>query len=230
MTSRTDASIRAPIRAVVPVALREVVETLAPRFERETGRRIEAVHMLNPEVPAHVATGAGWDIAFTNPPYVARMVAAGHAETAGARPFARIPLALGARGEHTTERTEAGIAGVLRQARRIAYTGDGTSGGTFLALLARLGLADALADRLSALEGGGPMRAVLRGEADLAALPLTNVAPVPGMSATAVCPEDWDVHVDIDLCANEDGRVLADWLALPVVRRDLAGMGAESRL
>lgn len=60
------------------------------------------------------------------------------------------------------------------------------------------------------------MRALLRGEVDLVALPLSNIAPIDGVYAKIVCPPEHKVHIDLSLClsatAHSGARELAHWL------------------
>ncbi|WP_424974310.1 substrate-binding domain-containing protein [Dinoroseobacter sp. S124A] len=221
------------IEFIVPVALREVMDVLGPVFEAETGHRLRITHMLNPEVPGHVATGAAWDIAITNPVYVAQIIAAGHSPAGRHRPFGRAPLSFAARGPASAPAVTdpARIAAVILGAGRIGLTDQGTSGAQFHALARSLGVTEQVADRLCGLEGGGPMRALKAGEVDLAVLPLTNIAPVPGVHAVAICPEALEVHVDLSLClsheASEAAQGLAAWLTDPARDGALAALGAR---
>lgn len=218
---------------IVPIALREVMAVLGPRFEVETGHRLRITHMLNPEVPGHVAGGAQWEVAITNPVYVAEIIAMGQSPEASHRALGRAPLSFAARGETgRAPATEPGeIAAMLRGAGRIGVTDQGTSGAQFRALAAQLGLAAEIGAKLVGLEGGGPMRALKAGEVDLAVLPLTNIAPVAGVEAVAICPEALEVHVDLSLClshgASPGAEALAAWLTDPAQDVALAALGAR---
>ncbi len=207
------------------------MERLAPDFERAYHVCLIMTHMLNPDVPGHVATGADWDIAITNPCHVDDIVAAGHAERSACRPFARTPLAFAARGARgPVARSVEGLIALLRAARSIALTDVGTSGGAFRHLARRLGLWEDLRDRLLCLEGGGPMRAVLEGRAELAALPLTNIAPVEGAAVAGICPAELEAEIALSLClspgASASARLFADWLLDPALDERLGAMGA----
>ena len=218
---------------IVPVALKEVMETLLPDFERRTGHAVSVVVMLNPDVPAYIGAGAAWDVALTNPWHVEEIVAAGHGAPGSHRPFGRSPLAFGTRdvdGE-AARRRDADLAALLLGAGSIAVTRTGTSGKTFHRLIETLGIRDALEPRLRLMAGGEPMAALLAGEVDVAALPLTNIAPVPGVSAAGICPLELDVHIDLSLCTNRTASdaapSLVDWLLDPARDDALRRLGAE---
>ena len=169
----------------------------------------------------------------TNPRYVEEIVAAGHAAPGSHRPFGRAPLAFGTRDANARLGGRQGrdVAELLLEAESIALTRTGTSGSTFARLVETLGLRDALGAKLRPMAGGGPMTALIAGEVDVAALPLTNIAPVPGVSAAAICPMALDVHIDLSLCLNREASAaasaLADWLLDPARDAELSRLGAK---
>ena len=222
------------IRLVLPVALRDVFDAVAPAFEAETGHRFETAVMLNPEVPGHVASGARWSVAASNPRHVREIVEAGGCE-GWVRDLGLSPLVLAVteEGGGAAAKSPEGIATVLGNARSIAITGRGTSGAQFGRLLDVLGMREALRPKIRPMPGGGPMAALLAGEVDVAALPLTNVAPIPGVRAAALCPLDMDVHVDLALCVHEEAgagaRLFADRLTGPGMDDRLRALGLWRR-
>ncbi len=58
---------------------------------------------------------------------------------------------------------------MLRKARSVAYTGDGTSGRIFCDMARLLGIVDDMAPRLHPMAAGEPVRAVATGSIALAA-------------------------------------------------------------
>lgn len=222
------------IRIVLPVALRDVFDAVAPAFEAETGHRFETTVMLNPEVPGHIASGARWSVAASNPHHVREVVEAGGCE-GGVRDLGLSPLALAVTEEvgGAPARSHEGIAMVLGDARSIAITGRGTSGAQFDRLMDVLDLREALEPKVRPMPGGGPMAALLAGEVDVATLPLTNVAPIPGVRAAALCPLDMDVHVDLALCIHAEAgagtRLFADRLTGPGMDDALHALGLWRR-
>ena len=228
MTSEND-----PIQFIVPVALIEVMAALLPLFEVETGCAVQVTTMLNPKVPGcEDVTRGRYDLAITNPIYAQQMVEVGTGAAETVRPFARAPLAFGAlqRGDVAPAEDEHGIRRLLSDTGPIGITETGTSGTMFARLAARLGLEAALAERLIGLEGGEPMRALLAGNVALAALPLTNLAPVKGVEVRGICPLEWGVHIDLALvarCAVGPAQDLLDWLMAPERDAELLTLGGQ---
>ncbi|MEO0496316.1 MAG: substrate-binding domain-containing protein [Pseudomonadota bacterium] len=230
--SKTVRALPETLHLIVPIALREVMEHLLPHYQRQRGHAFQVVHMLNPEVPAYIDAGAVWDVAITNPNYVAQIIAAGHAVAKTHKPLGRAPLAFAKFGKAEGEPASArrAIADLLLGSGAIAITDVGTSGDMFRNLALELDVWEAIHNRVVGLEGGGPMRALLAGEVELAALPLTNIAPVPQVHIAGACPLALDVHIDLSICqhigANDAARDFADWLLDPELDGQLEALGA----
>lgn len=222
----------AHIRCVVPIALSEVFERLAPQFTSELQHQLTITYMLNPEVPEHVLGGAAWDLAISNPWHINQIIDAGLAARETHRFFARSPLALAVLGKDQTAVTSdpSEIRDILQSARNIAVTDIGTSGKMFDRLMEKLGVSGEINDRVLRLEGGGPMRALLAGEAEIAVLPNTNIAPISQAGTIAVCAPELDVHIDLSMCLNRSAATsaarLLSWLENPERDEVLAEMGA----
>lgn len=218
------------IHILLPVAMKEVFNAIAPAFTAETGHDFEVSIMLNPEVPGHIATGAKWSVALSNPCYIDEIVGAGLCD--GSRwTLGYSPLAIAMRGKPTAPPlTEAkGIADLLLHAETIAVTTGGTSTSQFARLTNELSLSHQLDGKLRSLPGGRPAAELAQGTVEAAVLPLTNVVSVPGIFAKAICRYDMGVQVDIALClasgANGVSHRFAEWLCDPKLRDRLFDLG-----
>ncbi|MEL6951982.1 MAG: hypothetical protein AAFN09_02970 [Pseudomonadota bacterium] len=209
-----------PLRLLTPIALTESFDALfalseAPRVA------LERVSRLNPDIARDIAEGVAWDLALTNPHHVEELRAAGHLDGADHWPLLRTPLAFAERAEgdgaaSPPVRDRASIAecvtGWAAAGLRIGFTETGTSGDMLRKLLTDLD-ARVPPEHLIGLPGGGPMRALLAGEVDIACLPLSNIAPVPQARTLAICPDELGVHVEIDLLAHPDAGPEAQAIA-----------------
>lgn len=218
------------IQIVLPVALQEVFDDLAPEFMGETGHLFDVSSMLNPEVPGHIATGAPWSIALSNPTYIQTIVETG-ACRGGVQRLGYSPLCFAMRGtgDGAPIQRADGIAAILRQASTIATTQGGTSSAQFSRLMEHLDLSQDLTKKIRPMPGGGPAAAVRGGQVDVALLPLSNVAPVADLYAKAICPRDLDVQVDLAICvadgANAATTDFAQWLLNRERKRRLHALG-----
>lgn len=184
----------------VPVAIRAIMETLAPQIEAAGVALIQTVD-LNPAIPERILAGEDFDIGITNPTYVTALVAAGRVDAASQAAFGRVPLAIGrkAGADRALLKDTDQIKALLRGAKSIAYTGAGTSGRTYLGAMERLGLSSATARKSIAMGGGEPVASVAAGETELAVAPLTTLLATPGVVAAAVFPDDLGTHIDMSV-------------------------------
>lgn len=189
------------LRIFVPVAIRAIFMRLAPRLEAAAGRALAPIFDLNPAIPKRILAGEAYDIGLTNPPYVDALVAAGRADGASQRAFGRIPLAIGRRaGVQAPVLTDAAeIAALLRGAESIAYTGDGTSGRTYLDAMARLGLSEAVAPKGRPMGAGRPAASVAAGATELAVGPLSTIMSSPGVVPVAIFPAAAGAQIEISV-------------------------------
>lgn len=205
------------IQLVLPVALVDVFAALAPEFEAETGHNFDVAIMLNPEVPGYIAQGHAWSIAASNPCYIKQVIAGSSSdETLHTLGIAPLSLAVTGTDKATAANSAPEIADILTAAESIAITEGGTSGSQFDHLLDKLDVRDAVEPKVRLLPGGGPIAALLAGGVEMAALPLTNVAPIAGVRSAALCPLDLNVHVDLAFCqhknANNATHTFARWM------------------
>ncbi|MEM9434674.1 MAG: substrate-binding domain-containing protein [Pseudomonadota bacterium] len=219
------------IEIVLPIALKEVYDIVTPSFTAETGHELSVALMLNPEVPGYIANGASWSIALSNPSYIRKIVDAGGCSRDGLIDLGSSPLCLAVRGDSTEFplRDPEEIAAFLVEAETIAITASGTSGAQFAKLTNSLNITEKMREKLRPMPGGGPMTSLQNGEVGVAALPLTNVAPVPGVFAKFICPLEMGVHIDLAYCvaahANTATRHFSDWLMEPERVAQLADLG-----
>ena len=226
------------IDAIVPIALKETIEALAPAIEEALGLHVKATHMLNPEVPSTIRQHPSWDIAFSNPWHLKEIIDHPTVDAASHRPFGRSPLAFAVRG-HGGSQSRQGmktsglddIRTALDDADRIAITDGGTSGDRFQSLIRTLGVSDAIREKIVRLGGGEPMRALLRGDVDLAALPLSNIAPIAGVYTKVILPPALNAHIDLSLClsrrAGANATDLASWLTDDARADQLQQLGVD---
>ena len=226
------ASANGAIRLLGAVAIGAQLDDLAGRFARASGHTVETRIDLNPAVASRILAGEPFDLGTTNPPYLPGLIAAGHVDAGTQRPFGCIPLALGARIAVVDAATRPqDIAARLTDARSIAYTGEGTSGRTFLAVAGRLGVLEAIESRLAPMGAGQPVAAVAAGDAELAVAPLTVVIASPGVEPVAVFPAALGADIEMAMflatrSRNRSGALgLLDFLTDPSLDALLAAGG-----
>jgi hypothetical protein len=189
------------LQMLVPVAIRAIMNNLAPRIEAAARVSVAQAIDLNPAIPGRIMAGEAYDIGLTNPHYAMALIAAGRADGASHRAFGRVPLAIGRRAgpAGTIRKAEQDIKALLNGAESIAYTGAGTSGRTYIAVVNRLGLNNTVIAKSRAMGAGEPVASVVAGEAELAVAPLTTILSTPGIVPAAIFPATHGTHIDISI-------------------------------
>ena len=188
------------IRMFVPIAIRAIAESLATRMGSVAKTSVCQAVDLNPLIYRRIVSGEPFDIGLTNPPFVRSLALNGRIDDTSHRPFGTVPLALGRRkggAAGPVARNRDGVAALLGQARSIVYVGAGTSGQKYLGLLDRLRLARSVGPKSLAMERGTVIPAVLSGQAELVAAPLTVLLAHPCLEPAAVLPQDLGTHIEL---------------------------------
>ncbi len=241
----TDSS--AAVQLFAPVAIRALLGELLTRFEPDLA--VETVFDLNPIIPKRILAGEPFDAGITNPWYVDELIEAGRVDAGSHHPLGRVPLAMAgpvAKGQardldpaHVEPAASPldAVRGLLTEARRIAYTADGTSGKTFLDVVERLGLTELIADRLVPMGPAypvlSPVGALADGEVDIAIAPLTTILARPGIRHLASFPQELGTDIRMSMFAStaSAGKPLAaallQALADPALDDFLASRGME---
>ncbi|PDT02160.1 molybdate ABC transporter substrate-binding protein [Rhizobium chutanense] len=226
------------IRLFGAIAVRPAVLALIPRFESATGLTVAVKWEVNPTVKKQIEAGEAFDLVIINPPMVRDLIASGKVKAGSEVAFGRIGMGVAAKaGSRVLDigSVEA-FADALKSAASIAYASDGTSGGYFLGLLDRLGIADAVKPKLVAAAGGQTAAAVGRGGAELAVVPVTSIlAAAPEVMLAGRFPAELQSYIDFAIGISADStdaeaaKQLSEFLASPAVDDILKARGVERR-
>ena len=177
------------LRVYTSNATHALLHALATRFEAAAGWRIEIAFDSAKTMLARIEGGERADVAVLNAPHVDRLAGLGIVE--GARPFARSPIGVAVRrGEpHPDVSTVEALTRTLLGARAIAHTVHGASGMYVPELLRRLGIADAVKDRIVTRPGGLIAKVVAAGEADIAIQQISELVAVRDVEVVGPLPD-----------------------------------------
>ena len=224
------------IRLFGAMAVRPAVLPLISRFEAATGCRVAADWALNPTVKKEIDAGQPFDLVLINPSLIDDLVALGKVRPGSRASFGRIAMGVATAADHPpfdTGSVEA-FRDALKGAASIAYASEGTSGGYFVRLLERLGIADDVKPRLVAISGDQTAPAVGRGEAELGVVPITSIlAAAPDVRLTGRFPAELQSYIDfaIGISAQAEdpkaARQFSDFLVSPDIDVLLAAKGVE---
>ena len=185
------------IKVFSSVAMRAVLEELAPRFERETGHRVVATFGLAAALKARIEAGESYDLAVLTPAQLDDLIRQGKA--AGPRAvIARTGLGLmvKAGAAKLDVATVDAFKRTLLAAKSVTYVPAGASGVAFVATARQLGIAEALAPKTRAAASGEEVNTnVTSAAAEVAILPVSEILPVKGAALGGVFPAEVQTYI-----------------------------------
>ena len=206
------------IKVMSSVAMRAVIEELAPRFERQSGHRIVATFGLAGALKTRIESGEAYDVAFLTPAQIDDLVRQGKAAASSRMVIARTGLGLmvkaGAPKLDTT--TVEAFKRTLLASRSLTYVPAGASGVAFAATVKQLGITAALEPKTKTSASGEEVSAnVTSGAAEMAVLPVSEILPVKGAALGGVFPADAQTYIVMAGAASGAASQAArDFLAL----------------
>jgi molybdate transport system substrate-binding protein len=171
-------------------AMRPLMAEIVPWFERAHGTGVEVEFRLSSALKRAIQEGAVFDIAVLPRPDLDGLIALGAIVGDSAADVARSTVGLAVRAG--AAKPDIGSVEALRRAllaaRSIAYS-DGPSGAYVAELLAKLGIAAAVAVKVK-LTSGPVAELVARGEAELGMQQIIAILPVAGAELVGPLPAE----------------------------------------
>jgi molybdate transport system substrate-binding protein len=179
-----------PLKIFSGGAMRPLLRELLPVFERVHGATVELEFRLSAAVKRAIQDGAIFDLALLPRPELDDLIAFGAIVRDSAADVARSTVGLAVRAG--APKPDIGSVEALRrtllQARSIGYS-DGPSGAYVAGLLAKLGIAEAVAAKVK-LTSGPVAELVARGEAELGMQQIIAILPVAGAQLVGPLPAE----------------------------------------
>ena len=171
-------------------AMRPLLRELLPRFESAHAVTVEVDYRLSAAVKRAIEDGAAFDLAILPRPELDELIASGAIVRDSAADVARSTIGLAVRSgaPQPDIGSVAALRRALMQARSIAYS-DGPSGAYVAALLAKLGIGEAVAAKVK-LTSGPVAELVARGEAELGMQQIIAILPVTGAQLVGPLPAE----------------------------------------
>jgi molybdate transport system substrate-binding protein len=179
------------IRVRSSVAVKAIVEALAPEFERATKHTITPVFGIASAIKTGIEAGEPFDVAILTPALLDDLAAKGMIESTPRPVVARTGLGLmvKAGAAKPDVRTVDAFTRAVLGARAITYVSTGASGVAFVATLEKLGIAQPVTAKAKAVASGDEVNAnIASGAAEFAVLPVSEILGVPGAELGGVFP------------------------------------------
>lgn len=186
----------ADIRVLSTHAVLDALNELGPKFERATGHRLSIGYDPAKAVKRQIENGAAFDVAIVTRPVFDDLAAQG-------KILLETRADIGSSGLGVTVRkgapkpdiaTTEAFKRALLAAKSVVRSTEGTSGIYFEKLLDRLGIAEAMRDKVKLGPSGRVAELVARGEADMAVQQIAELLPVTGAQYAGPFPPELQLY------------------------------------
>jgi molybdate transport system substrate-binding protein len=183
----------AEIKLICSNGYHAVIEVLGPQYEKATGHKLVVSYGLAAVLGKEIEGGERFDLTILAPPQIDALVKQGKivadTRTVLARSGMGVMVRTGAPKPDVS--TVEAFKKTLLAAKSIAFPPGGQSGIYLAGLIERLGLADALKDKLQRI-ASGPLTAetVAKGEAEVGITPIGELLSVKGVTLVGPLPAE----------------------------------------
>jgi molybdate transport system substrate-binding protein len=176
----------------------DVLNELGPKFERAHGCRLTYGYDPAKAVKRQVENGAAFDVAIVTRPVFDDLVAQGKmlAEPRGDVGRSGLGLSVRQGAAKPDIATAEAFKRTLLAAKSVARSTEGTSGIYFNTLLERLGIAEAMRDKIVLGPSGRVAELVARGKAEIAIQQVPELLPVAGAQYVGPFPPELQLYSD----------------------------------
>jgi molybdate transport system substrate-binding protein len=222
-----------PIKILSGGAMRTLMVEVVPLFERAAGHKAEIEFALTSALTRKIEAGAAFDVALLPRPELDELGRAGKIASGGTADVTRstVGICVRAGAPKPDIATVEAFKRALIGARSISYS-DGPSGAYIAALLARLGIADAMKPK-TRLTGRPVAELVAAGEAEIGLQQIVAILPVKGAELVGPLPSElqnviiYSAGLSVSAQESAAARALMRFLAAPEVVALIRAKGME---
>jgi molybdate transport system substrate-binding protein len=225
----------AEIKVISSNALKTTLEQLAPGFEKSTGHKLVFIWGAAVPLKAQIEKGAAFDLTVLTTAGVNDLVKQGKlvgATRTLANSGAGVAVRKGAPKPDIS--TVEAFKRALLDAKSVAYVEQGGTGIYLKALLARLGIADALKDRIKLLPPENPAaHAVANGEAEIGMTQISEILPYAGAELVGPFPGEIQLTTSFATAVGtgaqqpEAAKALIEFLTAPAASAVFKAKGLD---
>jgi molybdate transport system substrate-binding protein len=190
LTQQGGTAQSAEIKVFSSAAPRGVFRAMAPDFERTTGHRLVIDYDFAADLKRRIEAGDPFDVAILPPDLADDLVRRGSLAAGSRVDLGRTGMGVAVRRGAPKPQIDTvdAFRRALLAAPTVAYANGGASGVYVHAILARLGIAEAMKQKLRPYPAGGAVEAVARGDADLVVIGISPILDVPGVELAGRLP------------------------------------------
>lgn len=225
----------AEITVIASTAMREVLEALAPDFERASGHQVVLRFESGASLPIKVKEGAAADLVVTTPATVADLVQAGRLRPGSRIDFVRsgVGVAVRAGAPKPDIATTEAFKRALLAAKSVGIS-RGPSGVYTTGMLERLGIAEPIKAKAVVPELGTRVGTLIaRGDAEIGIQQITELVSMPGIDVVGPLPAELQTAIVYATARPIEARnvaaadALVTFLASPAIAPVLKKMGLD---
>jgi len=206
----------AEVKLLCIPAMRASLEALLPQFERDTGSTVTMHYEIYAGQTQQIESG-DFDVAIFAPPQIEALNKRGLTLATSTADIARSSIGVAVRrGAPKPEiGNEDAFKRALLAAKSITYTKDSATGVYLSRMLARIGVADAIGDKIILQPSGGMTTpAVAKGDAELGIVLVSDILSTPGVDLVGPLPEALQNYVMQTATLNASAKQPAAGAAL----------------
>lgn len=187
----------AEVNVLASLAIKPAIEAIGPTFERASGHKLVTKFELTPAVKRQIEAGMEFDVGIANPSHVDDLIKQGKMSAGSRVDIARFGVGLGVKAGAPKPdiASLAAFKQALIGAKSIAYVGEGTSGTFVRGLLDRLGITQAVQDKLKPAGVTASLAAVAGGEAEIVLMPVPLILSHSGVELAGSLPAELQEHI-----------------------------------
>ena len=226
----------AEIKIICANAFKTVLEELTPTFEKATGHKLVVIWGGAVPLTAQIERGEAFDLAVLTASRIDDLIKQGKLVIA-----TRTNLATSGAGVAVRKGTpKPDISTVeaykraLLNAKSVAYVGQGSTGIYLKELLPRLGIADALKDKIKLLPLGNPVAlAIANGEAEIGMTQISEILPYAGAELVGPFPAEIQLRTSFATAVGtnakepEPAKALIKFLTAPAAASVFKAKGLD---
>jgi molybdate transport system substrate-binding protein len=199
----------ADIKVISANALKTVLEELTPAFERATDHKLVVIWGGSRPLKAQIEKGEVFDLAILTAAGIDDLIKQGKLVTATRTNLATSGAGVAVRkgAPKPDISTVEAYKRALLNAKSIAYVGQGSTGIYLKELLPRLGIADALKDKIKLLPLGSPVAlAIANGDAEIGMTQISEILPYTGAELVGPFPAEIQLKTSFAIAVGTNAK------------------------
>jgi len=219
------------IKIMSPIALKPVLTTMAEKFQKLSGDKIELVWSESGKINADIESGTPFVVAILTPNFVDSLVKQGKLNDTTRVPVARsgIGVAIRKGAPKPDVSTTDAFKRAMMEAKSIGFVDQSASSRYLNGLFVRLGIADQIKDKLKPLHGTAAQY-VAKGDVEIALTQIATIIPFPEVDYAGPLPPDIQLYTIFTAAASSDSekvRALLKAITSPDNAPALRAIGLE---